>query len=551
MIQRKKSFEDVTAFIEEMNATLNVETSDPADPCTTTTADIAFPAEGNATDIRRFDLSSWHGKGFDKIILLCQQQIEIFTQTKDGILAVATIAGYCYSGLKQFFDHLQLLAKSYGRTIEPRDINRELIDGFIANLHATNWQRGTQKKYYDAVKAVLKAIAKRGLLNIVSKGPDATFPKRPFSRQLPGPRGAEPLSPEERKSFSAAVKSAVMPLFSDDAEVTGELLAFALLLIALHTGRNTTPLLELSIDCLQPHPKDDLYFLVTHKRRGNSISKVPVSKPKELEEVPVVYPGVSKVIARVVTLTEPLRSKCPTHLRHRLWIYESQDSRSKNVTVLSPSMLSYAANKLVSKHKLVQSDGAKLEVNVGRLRKTFANKMFESLGGDIKTVAAALGNTPKVTDRHYLRPPESAKQNWRLMGIVLTSELLHSTLGATEKTPTGRCTDPKRGQFAPKVADGVCHSFLDCVRCRNYVVTEDDLYRLFSFYFRVFAEREIVGKERWEKYYRHITRIIDRDIIEHGITTKSFKVSDVEKARELARRSPHPFWKHMTLSSNH
>ena len=38
-----------------------------------------------------------------------------------------------------------------------------------------------------------------------------------------------------------AVKTAVQPLFTDDSEPSGPLLAYALLVVALHTGRNTTP----------------------------------------------------------------------------------------------------------------------------------------------------------------------------------------------------------------------------------------------------------------------------------------------------------------------
>jgi len=133
------------------------------------------------------------------------------------------------------------------------------------------------------------------------------------------------------------------------------------------------------------------------------------------------------------------------------------------------------------------------------------------------------------------------------MGLALTSELLTATLGATEKTPAGRCTDNKNGQFAPKKEDAVCMNFLDCLRCRNYVVTADDLYRLFSFYFRLYAERNRIGKSKWEKNFRHIIRIIDRDVIEAGLRRKVFKKKEVDIAREHARVDPHPFWKNTSI----
>lgn len=85
-------------------------------------------------------------------------------------------------------------------------------------------------------------------------------------------------------------------------------------------------------------------------------------------------------------------------------------------------------------------------------------------------------------------------------------------------------------------------SFLDCLRCRNYVVTGEDLYRLFSFYWRIYRERERIGKVTWKRNYAHIVRLIDRDVIEPGIKKKIFKLAEVNAARELARTSPHPFW---------
>jgi hypothetical protein len=90
-------------------------------------------------------------------------------------------------------------------------------------------------------------------------------------------------------------------------------------------------------------------------------------------------------------------------------------------------------------------------------------------------------------------------------------------------------------------------NFLDCLRCRNYVVTADDLYRLFSFYFRLYAERRRMSIRKWEKSYRHIIRIIDRDVIAAGLQRKVFKRNEVDEARTRAEVDPHPFWKNTTI----
>jgi hypothetical protein len=92
-----------------------------------------------------------------------------------------------------------------------------------------------------------------------------------------------------------------------------------------------------------------------------------------------------------------------------------------------------------------------------------------------------------------------------------------------------------------------CLSFLNCLRCRNYVVTGDDLYRLFSFYWRVLRERERMNARAWDKHYAHIPRLIERDVVNAGLQKKIFRISDVEAAR--ARAEPHPFWKFDSLAS--
>lgn len=213
------------------------------------------------------------------------------------------------------------------------------------------------------------------------------------------------------------------------------------------------------------------------------------------------------------------------------------------VIVLTDSALKLAAKKLVTDYGLVDTDGQPLRINISRLRKTFANRIFELLAGDLMTTAIALGNTPQVAGRNYLAPSADARRNWQFMGEIMVQELLSRTIGATYKTtPMGRCGDPVNGQYAPKREGEACFSFLNCLRCKHYAVTGDDLHRLFSFYFRVFAERPRMNKRRWAQEYAHIPRLIDDYIVAEGLRRGTFKSAVVEAAREQARRDPHPFW---------
>jgi hypothetical protein len=214
---------------------------------------------------------------------------------------------------------------------------------------------------------------------------------------------------------------------------------------------------------------------------------------------------------------------------------------------MTDSTLWMAIQKLVADYALTDRSGKPLRINVSRLRKTFVNRINEILDGDIHTTAIAAGNTPQVTDQHYLEPSEDTRTNFRFMGEILVAELLSSTLGATERTPVGRCSDPQNGAYAPKRDGAVCFRFFDCLRCRNYVVTGDDLYRVFSFYWRVYEERSQMSVRKWEKRFAYIVRLIDRDVIARGIEKRVFGVPEVNEAKERARRDPHPYWRGDTL----
>lgn len=507
--------------------------------------EVVFPKRDNARSRERFDFKRWYGIGVDAITYICQRQIERFLQTHDGDLAGTTVAAYCENGLAVFLPYCAMVAQERGRNLEPSDIDRNLIDGFLLHLANSNVAFNSQRCRYKNTKSILIALGRRGVIQIVQRGDSATFPRNPYPNSNRKSKGEKPLTIAQRKAFTQAVKSSVMPLLHEVTEPTGELLGYALLVIALHTGRNTTPLLEMTVDCLRPHPKENVKLLVVQKRRGGNVQRVPVRAERKVEDMPTVWTGVVRLIERVKDLTESFRNEAPDHLKDRLWLYRSQrtvySTTRRQVIVLSAGTLADAIERLVANHDLKDANGSPLRINVSILRQTFANRMFELLDGDMAATANATGNTPLVAGRHYMKPGENAEKNWKFMGDVLQEELLSGQLRATEKTPAGGCTDSKDGQFAPKNG-ATCMNFLDCLRCRNYVVTGEDLYRLFSFYWLIVRERDRVDKRKWQRTYAHIVRLIDRDVIHRGIELKIFRRKQVADARERARVDPHPFW---------
>ena len=511
---------------------------------------------GHSASARRtFDFAPWYRVGIDAIVLACQQQIERFLDKRDADVEVTTIAAYCAEGLRHFFNYLTAHAAVVGRPLTLADITRDTVGGYLLYLRDGGWSTGTQHLRYSVVKSVLLALSRRGLFTLVDSGDDATFPSNPLPGSGRHRKGEAPLPRAQRQAFTAAVKTAVMPLLTSDAEPTSTLLAYALLIVALHTGRNTTPLLEMPLDCLRDHPKQGATFLVLYKRRGHTTYKVALRSARSADRIAestlTLRPTVTQLILRVIELTATLRQEAPTVLRDRLWVYRSRRSdHGGSVTALNFNTLSRAISKLVADNQLEDADGQPLRLNVGRLRKTFVNRVHEILDGDLVATAVAAGNQPHITERYYLRPGEEAERNWRFMGQCLVDELRSGTLGATERTPVGRCSDVHMGEFAPKHGGELCQSFLYCLRCRNYVVTGDDLWRLFSFYWRVLREQPRTSPHRWRQQLAHIPRLIERDVVAAGLASKVFTSAQVDAARERARHDPHPFWAGPTTLSD-
>lgn len=502
----------------------------------------------NTSHSRQFNFARWYGSGIDAITYACQRQIERFLAGQEGALSPTSVVSCCINGLKYFLEFCVLQAVASEHELTLNDVNRNLIDGFLSHLAGLGSATISQKNHYSKTKTVLVALGQRGLFPLITAGDEKTFPRNPFPKSHRKVRGEIALSKRERQDLAAALRQAIKPIWIDGSPITADLLVYALLVVALHTGRNATPLLEMGRNCLRPHPKDDTVFLVLWKRRGYNTSKVAIraeSKAERvLEAMPSVRINVERLIRRVMLLTEPLDSEAPDDLKGRVWLYRS---RAKNgagqVTALLAHSMNNAITRLVAAHDLKDSDGKPLRINISRLRKTFANRIFELTNGDLATTASALGNTPRVADQNYLAPSEDARRNWRFMGEVLVQELLTATIGASYKdTPLGRCGDPVHGQFAPKREGATCMNFMNCLRCKHYAVTAEDLYKLFSFYFRVLSERSRMDKRRWAREYAHIPRLIDHYIVAEGIRRGIFKAAAVDAARERARTQPHPFW---------
>ncbi|KGH30575.1 hypothetical protein P353_10480 [Comamonas testosteroni] len=290
--------------------------------------------------------------------------------------------------------------------------------------------------------------------------------------------------------------------------------------------------------------------LVLFKRRGKGTRIVQLRYSKEVEDsVSVAMDGVA-LVQKAQTYSAHLVSEAAPEYSNRLFLYRSmRNSMAAGKAIpLSSAMLKNGIKAFVTRNNLCGDDGKPLRLNLSRLRKTVEMRLFDLSGGDLIATAALMGHSPKVADMHYLACTQQMRENATFVGEALP-EIYRNGSDTDkiipilpERTPTGRCRDPYKGDRAPK--DGTaCDDFLACFSCTSYAITgsPDDLHRLFSFYF--FLEREMhrARSEDWRTEFRQTMLLIER------FTADKFDVELVAAARERSRAEPLGFWAAYTL----
>lgn len=481
---------------------------------------------------------------------------------------------YCRDGVTNWFEFLDYRDAAGQPVYELVEINKEVIQGFIHWLKFTK-ETDTEcgrlsfvsaKTIFCQVKSVLQHLVRQGAL------PEGLFPKNPFPNSGRAYIGHKP--------YTKKVMTAIMAALYHDIKAIREglhhlnesnILALYLLVIAARTGRNTTPLLELTRDAVLPHPikPDKLGLLVTFKRRGRNTLVQAFEKPQEIKDMISLPMDALTIYHEVVSMTEPLVAEVQHGERNRLWLYRSTSlCHLGKVGSLSETTMLSAVRQLVDRHGLTE-DGKPLRLNISRLRKTFAQRIWQLTGGDLIATAEQLGNTPAVAGQSYVAVTPEMMANFRRLGILMHAdwagklddlafleelaretgiprETLRDIAVGYNNTGVGRCTDPRHGAKAP--GDGsLCTRWLECFRCPNQLVMESDLHRLFSFYFLLLNERNYISREKWNNLYAPIIQIIDMDIIAPNLRTKEnpkgcFEPYRVNKARSEAEVNPHRMW---------
>ena len=504
---------------------------------------IKLPKSSNAIQ-RNLRFDDFYGVGVDEVVLHLHQAC--WQLYSSNLITITSTVG-AHRGIKYFVNFLKNKSIEFNRNITLKDIRTNLMREYVHHLVTYPRRDGkgtiakmTAKGIYGSISTLLTRLSKNGVL------PDrwSVLPRGQFNGVSKHAKGQKIFSDSERALVHSTLIKELNRIREGKSRLSqGEQVGVYVLLIAAYTGRNTMPILNMTRDCLRPNPiKEGSYILVTKKNRGWTTHQ------QSLDGGDTVTPLKTTAVDLILEFLERTKGyaqNAPADLVNNLWLYQG-DYRSNfgEIFTLSENSLASCVNSLCNHNELKRDDGSPLRITIGALRKTFVNRIWKLSGGDPLITAKLAGHSVKVSNSNYLAVTPEMEKNHKFCGIALVDSLStsKSSQRVIEIVPTAvsGCSDPKNGRYAPKNGD-YCSEFLSCFRCPNQVISGDDLYRLFSFYWLLIKERKFLGKNRWDKIYAWAIREIDKNI------SPKFPIELVEKAKVAAEQSPHPMWRDRSI----
>ncbi|AYO24066.1 hypothetical protein D0856_29050 [Vibrio owensii] len=553
MVPKKKSRKiDLDKFVLPHVKEDTIQGTDNLEVVRPISAVVNFPALGSkGGNGYSFDFAPFYGQGFDDLVNRAYYTTKALLDSAiSSGSSQKTILAYSYDGFKILAGYLPLYRQHKDHDLSQADISVELMDNFRIHLKTLKKKNGdgnlsytSQKNHYTLVKSLLHAMKTQGYWDASPEYVRSCFKPNPYPKSNQrGGGGASPFTQHERKQLVITLKQAIPPIINKDREapLTAYELTVVVLAIAMQTGINTRPLLEMSVNALSEHPlKANRRLLTVFKRRGSSTQLHNLRKSEEVDIIQGVKLDVALLIETVTKLNASSREALNTDL---LLTYTSTRNRTAGTaTSLSENVLYYYTESLIKEYNLKDEDGNPITVNASRIRKTFVNGIYELSGEDLVAAAHAARHQHQSTTDHYLRAPEEARKNLGRAAEIRVVNILNED---EEKTPMGTCKDTKYGDRAPK--DGrICTDFLACFRCKSFVITLDDLWKLYSFYWAIIRNRDSFGRKNWKKYLKDILRVIDEHIEPRCIELNA--LPQVQTMKEKARTTPHPYWKNLDM----
>lgn len=425
------------------------------------------------------------------------------------------------------------------RKLELTDINARLLEEFAAELRL-KCSYSTAATKFTAVMTLVHAMGRLEYL----RESDIRL-----TGQFPGVAAAQvrtvTYSTRERNEILRAVAAEYRDI-RDGTHPTllpgsTDSLAIGLVLLALPTGMNLTPLLELSREAMHVHPlRKNEWMLVAHKRRGNKPVSAQAKWSDEIAQMRSLDLHLVPVYRQLLGWTEEHAALAARKDRGLLFIRPPLRTRGRQggrPLPLTVSDFGAAIGCMNRRYNLTADTGDRLGISTRRIRATVAARIYDLSGGDPFVVAKVLGNLPRTTALSYLEPGFGAPAAFLKATRAFAARLRQATSADRQATAVAGCSDPLHGRFAPKDGTTYCQRWLHCFQCPNQCITGDDdtLWRLYSFYWLLQARRQALMRLPVAGQVRFVLHVIDTAV------AKRFGARAL-RARERARQTPHPMW---------
>ena len=230
-------------------------------------ATINFPDLGSkGGDGSNFDFTPHYGQGFDDIVNRVFYTAKALVKSNiagDG--SQKTTLSYLVVGFTYLASYLPLYRHKLGHDLTQDDISLTLINNFRTHLKTMKLKRDTsknlsyksQKNNYTHSKSLLMAMKGKGYWDATPECVTGCFPKNPYPKSNKrGSGGASPFTQHEKKQLVIALKQAIKPIIKEGREepLSSYEISVLFLAVAMQTGINITPLLEMTVDSLSDHP---------------------------------------------------------------------------------------------------------------------------------------------------------------------------------------------------------------------------------------------------------------------------------------------------------
>jgi len=409
--------------------------------------------------------------------------------------------------------------------------------------------QGTKRHIFGAIRNTFERLIAMGLI-----GSGLKLPENGYTKIVLNTKKTVPYSQLERMRIVEACSEEFELIDIKTVHKHRQIYVPFILILAMRTGINVQPILDLTINSLQKSILDGRYELNLKKNRGYSSQKITLNEDGDLDKTAYVSKKIVSLIERLIEISEPLRQKAPAKYSDKIFLVTTQDDEVRSLT---DHELWVNIQRFRDKYELKNDDGSPLELNVRRMRPTFAHSLLKINGGDIRHLQKSLNHKSINTTMGYLDAnQEDFKSSFKFNGIIMQNTLAKSipeilsseidcSIDEAEKLIAGHnqmtvstCKNPNNSPILKGDLETSCTKFMACFRCQNQVITKEDSHKVFSFYWWLLEKKNHMPSSAWAKGYEWIIRTIDNDIY-----PKLGLSSDVEKIKQDARMSPYPAWK--------